>query len=268
MNGNRLKAGAVIGSALEIYGAQVWVLIPAAAALFAIVALARLLFTGGAVAFVSLIGLVLATFYQGMVVELVGDIQDGRRDASIGQLFRSVTPIWLPLIGLSIVVGIAVTIGFVLLIVPGVYLMTIWAVAAPALVIERHGIGGALGRSRELVRGHGWQVLGVIALVILLALLAGILTGVLASGLGNGGVAVVQWAADVIISPFTALVGAVMYFSLRRLHGEAVADTAEASGGANAPDASGTDAPEAGGVPGPGAGEGPPEPPRMPDPGL
>lgn len=226
MNTNRLSPGAVISSALEIYGTQVWVLIPAAVVVFAIVAVARLVFTGGAAALVSLVALVLATFYQGMVVELVGDVQDGRRDSSVGQLFRAVTPIWLPLIWLSVLLGIGVTIGFVLLILPGIYLMTIWAVAAPALVVERGGVFAAFGRSRELVRGHGWKVLGVILLVVLLALLAGILVGVLATGLGNGGIAVVQWAADVIISPFTALVSAVLYFSLRRLHGEAVSATA------------------------------------------
>ncbi len=287
MNGNRLKPGEVIGSALEIYGAQVWVLIPSAAILFAIVAVARLALTGEAAAFVSLILLVLATFYQGMVVELVGDIQDGRRDSSVGQLFRSVTPIWLPLIGLAVLLGVAVTIGFLLLVAPGLYLMTIWAVAAPALVIERRGIGAAFGRSRELVRGHGWQVFGVIVLVVLLALLASIVVGLLANGVGNGGVAVVQWAADTIISPFTALVGAVMYFSLRRLHGEAgEASTAPPHGGVgdgpyDAPqpphhirspsdDPPSHDVPP-GPAPPPGPGSGPepePGPPRPPDVGL
>lgn len=220
---DRLKPGDVIGSALEIYGAQVWVLIPAAIAVFAILAVARVIFTGAAVALVSILSVVLTTFYQGMVVELVRDVQDGRRENSVGQLFGSVAPIVLPLIGLSLVVGLGVVVGFVLLVVPGIYLMTIWAVAAPSFVIERRGVFAAIGRSRELVKGHGWQVLGVIAVVLVLALLTGIAVGALASGLGNGGVAVVQWAANVIVSPFTALVSAVMYFSLRRLHGEAAA---------------------------------------------
>lgn len=223
MDTEKIKPGEVIGSALEIYGAQVWVLIPAAVVVFAILAVARVIFTGTAVALVTIISVVLTTFYQGMVVELVGDVQDGRRESSVGQLFGSVAPIVLPLIGLSLVVGLGVTIGFVLLIVPGLYLMTIWAVAAPSFVIERRGVFAAIGRSRELVRGHGWQVFGVILVVLVLALLAGIVVAALASGLGNGGVAVVQWAANVIISPFTALVSAVLYFSLRRLHGEAAA---------------------------------------------
>lgn len=226
MGTSRLRPGEVIGSALEIYGAQVWVLIPAAVVVFAIVAIAQLAFTGGSAGLVSVVALILSTFYQGMVVELVGDVQDGRRDSSVGQLFRSVGPIVLPLIALSLLLGVGVGIGLVLIIVPGLYLLTIWAVAAPSLVIERHGVFAAFGRSRELVRGHGWQVFAVILLVFLLALLVEILVAVLASGLGNGGVAAVQWAADVIVSPFTALVSAVLYFNLRRLHGEAAASQA------------------------------------------
>lgn len=227
MNTQKIRPGEVIGSALEIYGAQVWVLIPAAFVLFAIVAAARLVFTGGAAALVSLVAIVLSTFYQGMVVELVADVQDGRRDSSVGQLFRSVAPIVLPLIGLSLLVGVGIMIGLILLIVPGLILWTVWAVAAPSLVIERGGVLAAMRRSRQLVSGHGWQVFGVILVVLVLALLAAILVGVLASGLGNGGVAVVQWAANVIVAPFTALVSAVLYFSLRRLHGEAPPPTGD-----------------------------------------
>lgn len=239
---DRLKPGDVIGSALKIYGAQVWVLIPAAVAVFAILAVARVIFTGAAVVLVSILSIVLTTFYQGMVVELVRDVQDGRRDSSVGRLFASVAPIVLPLIGLSLVVGLGVVVGFVLLIVPGIYLMTIWAVAAPSYVIERRGVFAAIGRSRELVKGHGWQVLGVIAVVLVLALITGVAVGALASGLGDGGVAVVQWAANVIVSPFTALVSAVMYFSLRRLHGE----TAAAPGPAASESGLGDDPPSLG----------------------
>jgi hypothetical protein len=223
MDTEKIRPGAIVSSALEIYGAQVWVLIPAAAVVFAIVAAARLVFTGGAAILVSLATIVLSTFYQGMVVELVGDVQDGRRDSSVGQLFRGVAPVVLPLIVLSLLVGIGITLGLILLVVPGLFLWTVWAVAAPSLVIERRGVLTAMGRSRELVRGHGWRVFGVILVVLVLALLAAILVGVLASGLGDGGVAVVQWAANVIVSPFTALVSAVLYFSLRRLHGESPA---------------------------------------------
>jgi hypothetical protein len=231
MSTQRIEPGEVIGSAFQIYREQASVLIPTAIILFAIVALARLVLTGGAAALVSLVALVLGVFYQGMVVELVGDVQDGRRDNSVEQLFRGVAPIVLPLIGLSILLGIGVGIGFILLIVPGLFLITIWSVAAPALVIERRGVFAAFGRSRELVREHGWQVFAVILVVIVLSILVGIIVAIVASGLGTVGIAIVQWVVNVLVSPFEALISAVLYFSLRRVHGESVVSDAPATGG-------------------------------------
>ena len=109
-----------------------------------------------------LIALVATTLFTGMVVELVADVQDGRRDATVGQLLRAVTPVLGQLILVGIVAGVGIVIGFVLIIVPGLILITIWSVAAPVVVLERPARPGALRRSRELVRGNGWQVFGVI----------------------------------------------------------------------------------------------------------
>jgi hypothetical protein len=231
MSTQRIEPGEVIGSAFQVYREQASVLIPAAIILFAIVALARLVLTGGAAALVSLVALVLGVFYQGMVVELVGDVQDGRRDSSVEQLFRGVAPIVLPLIGLAIILGIGVGIGFLLLIVPGLFLITIWSVAAPALVIERRGVFAAFGRSRELVREHGWQVFVVILVVIALSIAVGIVVGIVASGLGTVGIAIVQWVVNVLVAPFEALISAVLYFSLRRVHGQSAVADAPATGG-------------------------------------
>ena len=44
------------------------------------------------------------------------------------------------------------------MIVPGLILITIWAVVAPSIVVEDKGVFEAFGRSRELVRGNGWKV--------------------------------------------------------------------------------------------------------------
>lgn len=85
------------------------------------------------------------------MVELVRDVQDGRLDASVGDLMRSVLPVLGPLIAAGILAGIGIAVGFVLLIVPGLFLLTIWAV----IVIERRGISDAFGRSRQLVKDQG-----------------------------------------------------------------------------------------------------------------
>ena len=99
--------------------------------------------------------MIATTLYQGVVVSLVRDVQDGRRDASMGGLVNEAMPFLWPLIGAGILSGIGIGIGFILLIVPGLILLTIWAVIAPAIVVENRGVFEAFGRSRELVRGNG-----------------------------------------------------------------------------------------------------------------
>ena len=162
----------------------------------------------------SLVSLIATAFYTGMVVELVRDVQDGRRDSSVGELFRSVAPVVVRLAVVSLLFGLAVGLGFLLLIVPGLILMTIWAVVAPVVVIERPGMFAAFGRSRALVRGQGVPVFGVVIVVLLLSLLIGVIAVVLTSPLGLAGTAAVLWVANALVEPFTALAAAVLYFML------------------------------------------------------
>src|SRR6478752_5211508 len=151
-----IDPGSVIASAVAIYKDQAAALLGAAVVVFAVEAVLTLLL--GIVG--SLLSIVIAVFFQGMVVQLVRDVQDGRRDSSVGELFKSVAPVAWPLFAVSLLAGIAIAIGFVLLIVPGLFLMTIWSVVAPIVVVENPGVFATFGRSRELVRGYGWQVFG------------------------------------------------------------------------------------------------------------
>src|SRR3954465_2341518 len=208
-----IRPGAIISRAFQIYRDQAATLLGAALIIFAIQFLLALLvpklfFIAGLAAFI------LSVFYGGMVVNLVRDVQDGRRDYSTGELFRSVTPVLLPLLGLAIVAGIGIAIGFILLIVPGLILLTIWAVAAPVMVIEHPGVFAALGRSRDLVRGYGWPVFGTIVLAALIDLAVNIVASIVAAPLSDGGAAVVNWIAATLTAPLFALTSATPYFPL------------------------------------------------------
>jgi hypothetical protein len=216
----QLSPGDVIGRAFTIYRDQIGVLLPAALVVFAVDALARWVFDRGVLALVSVvISLVLATLYEGMVVQLVRDVQDGRRDNTVGELFGSVSPVLVPLIAVSILAGLGIGIGFILLIVPGLVLLTFWSVAAPVVVIERPGVFAAFGRSRELVRGYGWPVLATVVLVFLLVIAASIAAALLGVVLGDVGRAVLNWIFDALTQPVAALTTSVLYFTLLQLHG-------------------------------------------------
>jgi uncharacterized membrane protein len=84
----------------------------------------------------------------------------------------------LPLIGLSILWAIGVGIGFMLLIVPGVIFLMKWAVAVPALVVERGGIFAAFTRSAELTKGARWKIFGLSLLLLVIYWLLSALVGV------------------------------------------------------------------------------------------
>lgn len=215
----KLDVGQVVGEVFQIYKDQAAVLLPAAAAIFFVEAiLAALLFAG-----LGLIGVILAivisvvatTFYTGMVVELVRDVQDGRRDSSVSDLFKAVAPVVLPLVAASILAGIGIGLGFLLLIIPGLFLLTIWAVLAPVIVLERAGVFGAFGRSQQLVKGNLLPVFGAIMIFFLINLVVGFILSAIGGAAGDVGVFIAQFLTSVITAPLSALVAAVLYFRLR-----------------------------------------------------
>jgi hypothetical protein len=214
----KIDIGGVIRRTFEIYVDQASVLMPAAAVVFVISGIFGILLIAAspALAVVAfIVSLVATTLFTGMVVELVADVQDGKRDASAGQLLRAASPVLGQLILVGILAGIGEVIGFILIIIPGLFLLTIWSVAAPVVVLEHPGAMRALGRSRELVRGNGWQVFGVI---VVLVIGVGVLTEViyvLASAAGTAVGLVVRVVLGILTAPISALAAAVLYFELR-----------------------------------------------------
>jgi hypothetical protein len=210
---SRIEPRAVIASAWQIYRQQAGVLLPVAFALFGISAVVS--FAGGD-AIALLLALVIATFYQGMVVLLVRDVQDGRRDGTALELLQGVTPVAGPLLVVSILSGLGIGIGLVLILVPGLYLLTIWAVAAPVVVIERTGAMAAFGRSQSLVKGNGWPVFFTVLIVYLISLVLALVVAVASSDLPRAETYLITWVVQSLTAPLTALAAAVLYFELVR----------------------------------------------------
>ncbi len=213
-----IDIGSVISRVFSTYVDQASVLLPAAAVVFVGVGIisALLVVIAPVLAFLAFIVILVGTtLFTGMVVELVADVQDGRRDATVGQLLQAARPVIGKLILVGIVAGIGIAIGFILIIIPGLILITIWSVAAPVIVLERPPGLGALGRSRELVRGNGWQVFGVIVvLVIGVGIVASIIEAIGDAG-GTGVGIVVRVIVQILTAPLSALAAAVLYFELR-----------------------------------------------------
>jgi len=208
----------VIGEAWQMYKAQwkhllaiAFVIYLAAAIISAILGL-----LGTIGLYLALIVSIIALFLlQATLVKAVQDIRDGRADLSISETVNQATPFIGPVFLASFLAGIAIFIGFVLIIVPGLILITIWAVIVPVIVIERSGVMAAFGRSRELVKGRAWHVFGTLVLTWLILFVFQIILGLIFSFVPyavRGGLASV--ISGTLVAPFIALVVTLMYYRL------------------------------------------------------
>ncbi len=116
--------------------------------------------------------------------------------------------------GPGLIVGLLVVPVLVLLC--ELFLITIWSVIAPVVVVERPGGLRALGRSHQLIRDNRWRVL---ALILMFALPLGLALGEIqraASSVGSAPATAIQLFALTLIAPIPAIVATVLYFELRR----------------------------------------------------
>jgi hypothetical protein len=164
-------------------------------------------------AFINIAG----TFWlQGALIKAVSDVRDGRADLSVSETFDAVSPKLGTIIVTGILLGIAIVIGLALLIVPGLILITIWIAVIPAIVLEDRGIGESFGRSRELVRGNGWNVFGVIVLTILILIGVGIVVGIIFTPLADWLASLIQqFVSTTIVTPFVATIWTLIYYRLK-----------------------------------------------------
>jgi glycerophosphoryl diester phosphodiesterase family protein len=216
-----MQATVVVREAWELYKAHWRTFVPLALVVYVVLGLisavlgAVLGWLGVAIA---VLASVVGTFWlQGALVEAVKDVRDGRQDLSLTETFARVRPHLPRIIVAGILAGLGIVIGLILLIVPGLFLMTIWSLIIPVIVLEGRSAGEAFGRSRELVRGNGWNVFGVIVITFLALIVASIIVGIATFWLPDG---VDRFVSDVIsntiVVPFVAVAWTMMYFTLAR----------------------------------------------------
>jgi hypothetical protein len=171
---------------------------------------------GNVGAFLSWIASMFAAFLlQASLVKAVQDEREGRREMTIPDTVNAAMPFLVPVAIVSIVAGIAIAIGLILLLVPGLWLMTIWAVIIPVIIIERSGAFESFGRSQDLVRGRGWHVFFTLVLVYIIQLVVGLLLDVIFSALPGSlrdGLSTV--IAGTLVAPFLAIVVTLIYYRL------------------------------------------------------
>ena len=109
---------------------------------------------------------------QAAVVYVFAKDLDGQTPR-LGGALRAGANGFFPVLGLFFVTLIAVILGGIAFVVPGLMIATAWFVAAPAAVVERISIREAIDRSIWLTRYYRWPVFGFIAVLVLAAIVIG-----------------------------------------------------------------------------------------------
>jgi hypothetical protein len=209
----------VISEAWGLYRQHWQHLVPIAAVVYVGVAVVTLVLSAVVPVLGALVGAVLSIvgifWVQGALTRAVQDLRDGRADLSVAETFRSVGNKVGPIAGASILAALGIAIGFLLFIVPGLFLITIWSLIVPVIVLEHARALESFGRSRGLVRGNGWNVFGVVILTFLILALFGVLLGVLLSPLSPELQNLVSnVVSGALTAPFTALTWTLVYYRL------------------------------------------------------
>jgi hypothetical protein len=183
-------------------------------ALISLVLVGLLTWFGAVIA--AVVSLIATFWVQGALVRAVDDVRDGRADLSLGETFDSVRPQLPAIIVAGILAALGICLGLLLLIVPGLLLLTWWILIIPVIVLEGRRAGESFGRSRELVRGYGWQVFGVIVLTILLFIAFRIVLGIVLSPFADWLQGfLTEIVSGTLATPFIAVAWTLLFYRLR-----------------------------------------------------
>jgi Uncharacterised protein family (UPF0259) len=155
--------------------------------------------------------------YAGFTAAVVVDWRAGLPLPKLSVLVRSL-PIG-GLILLDIVSTVAIAIGFLLFVLPGLVFATYFGIAPAVMKFERRGVLGSMRRSAQLVRGNFRRVFVLVVGVI--AISEAIVAAVSFPFHGVEAVTLVDLGADGLVQPIEGLGIVLVAIRLLELHGEA-----------------------------------------------
>lgn len=125
---------------------------------------------------VVLIAMLLSIIIYGAIVGRMHSVH-ANREMTVGESMSLGLSCMLPLIGLFLLYGLAVAVGTLLLLVPGVILGVSLMFAPYIVVIDRAGIVDSLRQSHRLVWGHWWRTAAIVTIATIIVMVCYMLVG-------------------------------------------------------------------------------------------
>jgi hypothetical protein len=162
--------------------------------------------------------LVMTPIITAICIYALQSIAAGARP-SPGEVFVAGFEAFTPLFGAVVLAALGIALGFLALIVPGVYLAVRWYFVPQAVVIEGARGPAALTRSGQVVEGFWWRTFGLVLLANLAVAIPGFVllapfTAIAASTDEAVWALVGTILATSVTTPFVALFSTLLYYDL------------------------------------------------------
>jgi hypothetical protein len=166
----------------------------------------------------SLLGVFLL---QAALVKAVQDARDGRIDLDLGATIRAAIPFLGSVTIAGVFASIAIGVGFALIIVPGLILLTFLSLIVPEIVVGGASAYESFGRSWRTVRGYAWHVFGTYVLVFVIMIVGQYVVELILLALPySARNSIADFVVGTLFAPFLAAVVTLVYDRLRAARGD------------------------------------------------
>lgn len=165
----------------------------------------------------ALLSTILLFMIQGATIYGATNEMRGR-GFSVGEALSKGLARFLPLLGVSLLVGLMTGIGIILLIVPGLIVLCIFYAAAVVCVVEQKGVFASLSRSAELTKGYRWKILGLLLIVGVVSAVVGAIVGGIGTALAGHLVGnLLAQVIQIYVGAYGSVLIALAYYTLRSI---------------------------------------------------
>jgi hypothetical protein len=226
----------VLGEALELYKRYASHFIAISFSVYLAIAVVSALLSWALGSFGAILALIFTLFgaflLQAALVKAVQDVRDGTVDMDLRATISAAMPFVAAVAAASILAAIGIGIGLILIIVPGLILITFWSLIVPEIVIGGSGALDSFGRSWRTVRGYGWNVFGTLVVVWIVMILLNVVLGLVLRTLPYGWRSFISdLVSGTLIAPYLAAVVTLVYYRLSAAHGERAEPAQPGAGG-------------------------------------
>jgi hypothetical protein len=215
----------VLGEAWTLYKRHAAHFLLIAFAIYLVVAVITALLSLALGSFGAILGgllSLLGTFLlQAALVKAVQDARDGRIDLDLRATINAAIPFLGAVTIAGIFASIAIGVGFALIIVPGLILLTFLSLIVPEIVVGGATAFESFGRSWRTVSGHAWRVFGTYVVVFVIMIVGQYVVELILLALPNAARnSIADFVVGTLFAPFLAAVVTLVYDRLKVAHGQ------------------------------------------------